>query len=93
MYIPFTFHFAIFSFRKELTQNTQKIMNESCFLTHLLQMEKKTLHLNILYSKEIHFGIPMANDFDEWINIFKRRDEAHTEDERSGKVKERSNLY
>ena len=49
--------------------------------------------MNILFSKEIHFGIPMANDFDEWINIFKRRVEAHTEDVRSGKVKERSNLY
>ena len=54
-------------------------MNESCFLTHLLQMEKKTSHLNILYSKEIHFGIPMANDFDEWINIFKRKEDEHKE--------------
>ena len=77
MYIPFTFHIAIFIFRKYLTQNTLYRMNESCFLTHLLQMEKKTLHLNILFSKEIHFGIPMANDFDEWINIFKRKKEAH----------------
>ena len=58
MYIPFTFHFAIFSFRKELTQNTQKIMNESCFLTHLLQMEKKTLHLNIPLLKRNSFWHP-----------------------------------